>query len=228
MSCEISTKSPKIASRHQSVKIPYKQPVNLSLKQLPSISDIATFKMPAVATKPNDSSKSIIVSNSVQQILNGQKKNSLTPIVKKTKTTVAEPGQRAASTSNPEVVSECLNLTNLTSLGEQDITQITQGDILSALAFDTTGRFLSIGDYQGRCIIFTETGEGDNKNFDYYMEFQAHLKSIDYYSNQEIPDMVSNILWLSQPTKKSLLTCNAREIKLWSIKEKQPKVYTSS
>jgi hypothetical protein len=65
MSCEISTKSPKIASRHQSVKIPYKQPVNLSLKQLPSISDIATFKMPAVATKPNDSSKSIIVSNSV-------------------------------------------------------------------------------------------------------------------------------------------------------------------
>lgn len=60
------------------------------------------------------------------------------------------------------------------------------------------------------------------------MEFQAHQKSIDYYSNQEIPDMVSNILWLSQPTKKSLLTCNAREIKLWSIKEKQPKVYTSS
>lgn len=71
-----------------------------------------------------------------------------------------------------EFVPDCLNLTNMTSLGEQDSTQILQGDILSALAFDTTGKFLSIGDYGGRCIIFSEgLDEDKNKTFDYYMEF---------------------------------------------------------
>jgi hypothetical protein len=55
---------------------------------------------------------------------------------------------------------------------------------LSALSFDKTGKFLSIGDYGGRCIIFKKTiDENDGLNYDYYMEFQAHDKAIDYYSN---------------------------------------------
>jgi hypothetical protein len=156
----------------------------------------------------------------VKQVINASSKNHLTPIVHKNK---------APEILGAEVVPECLNLTNMTSLGEQDSTQILQGDILSALAFDTTGKFLSIGDYGGRCIIFSEgLDEDKNKTFDYYMEFQAHDKSIDYYSNQQIPDMVSNIVWLTQPTQKSLLTCNAREVKLWSIKEHQQYQVTSS
>jgi hypothetical protein len=60
------------------------------------------------------------------------------------------------------------------------------------------------------------------------MEFQAHDKEIDFYSNQEIPDLVSQMLWLTQPTTKSLLTCNARMIKLWSIKDYQHKNVESS
>ncbi len=52
------------------------------------------------------------------------------------------------------------------------------------------------------------------------MEFQAFTKSIDYLTNQEIPIIVNNITWLALP-KKSLLTCNAKSVKLWSIKEKQ-------
>lgn len=58
--------------------------------------------------------------------------------------------------------------------------------------FSRNGKYLAIGDYGGRCIVF-EKQLDDNKvvNFDYFMEFQAHDKAIDYYSNQEIPDMVS-------------------------------------
>jgi len=113
-------------------------------------------------------------------------KSSLNPIVSKTKSSDTAPQAVA--------VTECLNVTNITSLGEQDGTQILQGDILSALAFDTTGKFLSIGDYGGRCIIFNEGKDEDNhRTFEYYMEFQAHDKAIDFYSNQEIPDMVSQI-----------------------------------
>lgn len=32
--------------------------------------------------------------------------------------------------------------------------------------------------------------------------------------------MVSQICWTNQPTKSSLLTCNARTIKLWSLKKR--------
>jgi hypothetical protein len=78
-----------------------------------------------------------------------QTKNPLTPIISKTKAFDLIAPQA-------EVVPECLNLSNMTSLGEKDSSQILQGDILSALAFDTTGKYLSIGDYGGRCIIFSE------------------------------------------------------------------------
>lgn len=124
---------------------------------------------------------------------------------------------------------ECLNLTNLNCLGDQDASQIVQGDILSALAFDTTGKFLSVGDYEGRCIIFSEALEKSrHKTFDFFMEFNAYDQAIDYYSNQKVPEMISAILWLTQPTSKSLLTCNAKQVKLWNIKEKQPQIYNSS
>lgn len=60
------------------------------------------------------------------------------------------------------------------------------------------------------------------------MEFNAYDQAIDYYSNQKVPEMISAILWLTQPTSKSLLTCNAKQVKLWNIKEKQPQIYNSS
>lgn len=55
------------------------------------------------------------------------------------------------------------------------------------------------------------------------MEFQAHERQIDTLSSQLIPDMVSQILWLNQPTQNSLLTANSKEIRLWKIKQKYPK-----
>ena len=35
--------------------------------------------------------------------------------------------------------------------------------------------------------------------------------------------MVSQILWLNYPSQSSLLTANSKEIRLWKIKQKQPK-----
>jgi hypothetical protein len=152
-------------------------------KQLPSLSNLPIVKVSQITIKKV--TESPLIKNAVKLIINGQTKTPLTPIYSKSKVynTILPP---------PEVVPECLNLTNMTSLGEKDSTQILQGDILSALAFDTTGKYLSIGDYGGRCIIFSEVIDEDkNKTFEYYMEFQAHDKEIDFYSNQEIPDLVS-------------------------------------
>lgn len=64
-----------------------------------------------------------------------------------------------------------LNLSNLTSLGEPDSTQINKTDILSAMAFDSYGKNLSVGDYGGRCIVFERTAVDGQEDFEYLTEF---------------------------------------------------------
>jgi hypothetical protein len=88
---------------------------------------------------------------------------------------------------------EPLNLLNLNSLGEPDPSNIAKHDLLSAVAFDKSGKFLSVGDRGGRMIIFerTETPQGDD--FDYLTEFQAHTKKHDTLQNTEIPETVTAI-----------------------------------
>lgn len=83
------------------------------------------------------------------------------------------------------------------------------------MGFSRGGDLLMVGDYGGRGIIFQK----QKKAFTYIAEFQAHDKQLDYMTNQDISDMVSQILWLEQPSRKSFLTCNARQIKLWSLRE---------
>jgi len=50
--------------------------------------------------------------------------------------------------------SSVLNLSHLESLGESDPSTIKKADILSAMAFDSQGKRLMVGDYGGRCILF--------------------------------------------------------------------------
>ena len=60
------------------------------------------------------------------------------------------------------------------------------------------------------------------------MEFQAFDKQIDTLSSQKIPDTVTQILWLNEPTSNSLLTSNARGVKLWKIQQKCQKKFESA
>lgn len=158
MSCEISAENRR---RHNNktdlVAIFLQKEKDTRMKtpprQLPSLINQPFVKCASISIKKApDSDKQI--KNAVTQIINRQTKTSLTPIISKSKVydTIAP---------QAEVVPECLNLSSMTSLGERDSTQILQGDILSALAFDTTGKFLSIGDYGGRCIIFSEVLDED-------------------------------------------------------------------
>ena len=49
---------------------------------------------------------------------------------------------------------QILNLNFMTSLGEPDPSVINKKDILSAMAFNSTGKLLAVGDHAGRCILF--------------------------------------------------------------------------
>lgn len=46
------------------------------------------------------------------------------------------------------------NVTVMQSLGEPDMTQISSSDVLTAISFDKTGCYLSVGDHGGRVIVF--------------------------------------------------------------------------
>lgn len=68
--------------------------------------------------------------------------------------------------------SSTMNLSFMNSLGEPDASAINRKDILSAMAFNATGKLLAVGDHAGRCIVFERTtSESGNENFDYSCEF---------------------------------------------------------
>jgi len=39
------------------------------------------------------------------------------------------------------------------------------------MSFSSKGKFLSIGDYGGRCIIFEKVMNDNKQNYEYYTEF---------------------------------------------------------
>lgn len=92
-----------------------------------------------------------------------------------------------------EVV-EPLNMQAMTQLGEPDPSAINRQDLLSAIAFDRTGRILSVGDRGGRIICFnlTENDKGQ-KEFDYLTEFVSHEKSFDALQSQDISETINSI-----------------------------------
>lgn len=59
---------------------------------------------------------------------------------------------------------------------------VAEEDIISAITFDQSGRFLSLGDRAGRLIVF-EKGENEKKRpaveYQYLTELQSHIREFD-------------------------------------------------
>lgn len=119
----------------------------------------------------------------------------------------------------------------LQSLGEKEPVEVSEDDTISALQFDKTGTFLSLGDQGGRLIIFnTEPAEKGKKitvpvkEYEYLTEFQSHQKEFDCLKSEEIRERINQIQWLrSQGNNMYILTCNDKTIKLWKVSEKTKK-----
>lgn len=119
-----------------------------------------------------------------------------------------------------------LNMQALTQLGEPDPSAINRQDLLSAIAFDRTGKILSVGDRGGRIICFnlTENDKGQ-QDFEYLTEFVSHEKSFDALQSQDIAETINAIEWVNDRSSASpaLLTCNNRTIKLHRVVTKSVK-----
>ena len=94
--------------------------------------------------------------------------------------------------------SEPLNMLAMSQLGEPDPSAISKHDFLSAIAFDKTGKLLSVGDRGGRVITF-QMGENDHgqPEYEYLTEFQAHTKAFDVLSSQETSETVVSLDWIN-------------------------------
>mmetsp|Transcript_52400 Transcript_52400/g.60192 ORF Transcript_52400/g.60192 Transcript_52400/m.60192 type:complete len:433 (+) Transcript_52400:77-1375(+) len=107
--------------------------------------------------------------------------------------------------------------------------QIHDEDIITALEFDQTGKYLSLGDKAGRLIIFDASNGGSKSRqtaveFQYLTELQSHVKEFDYLKSTEIEERINQIQWLRpQGNNLYILTTNDKTIKMWKISEKKVK-----
>lgn len=120
--------------------------------------------------------------------------------------------------------SEPLNMMAMSQLGEPDPSSISKHDLLSSVAFDRTGKLLSVGDRGGRVITFQQAeNENGQMEFEYMTEFQAHTKAFDVLSSQETNETVVSLDWVNSlhSSQPSLLTANQRQVKLFRIHNKK-------
>ncbi|KAH9255716.1 hypothetical protein BASA81_006110 [Batrachochytrium salamandrivorans] len=111
-------------------------------------------------------------------------------------------------------------------------------DILSAVEFDQTGKYLATGDRGGRVVVFeTDLNKPPPKSskskrapsasstaaadYKFYCEFQSHDQEFDYLKSLEIEEKINQIKWCSPNAgNRFLLSSNDKTIKLWKISDK--------
>ena len=108
--------------------------------------------------------------------------------------------------------------------------QIHDEDIITAIEFDPTGKFLALGDKAGRLIIFDANFSGGQKGkpqtveYQYLTELQSHVKDFDFLKSVEIEERINQIQWLKpQGSNLYMLTTNDKTIKMWKVSDKKLK-----
>jgi serine/threonine-protein phosphatase 2A regulatory subunit B len=111
----------------------------------------------------------------------------------------------------------------INGLGERDQQNVTDSDILTAIAFDKTGEFLAVGDKGGRVIIFRYNELKNSRYFDYryFTEIQSHEPEFDHLKSIELDEKINSIEFVNnKQSPLAMLTTNDRIIKLWKIEYK--------
>ena len=55
----------------------------------------------------------------------------------------------------------------INGLGERELSNVTDSDVLTAITFDKSGEYLAVGDQGGRVIIFRYIELKNSRYFDY-------------------------------------------------------------
>jgi len=103
--------------------------------------------------------------------------------------------------------------------------KVSNEDVISALSFDKSGDFLSVGDRAGRLILFQRNLHTKSKTpfneFVYLTEIQSHYKEFDFLQSADIEEKINCIEWINAPNENMMiLSANDKTIKLWKISNK--------
>jgi len=101
-------------------------------------------------------------------------------------------------------------------------------DLVTSVDFDSSGRYLAVGDKAGRICIFEGRATGSKCNhpldFKFYTEFQSHAPEFDCLKSLEIEEKINMIKWCKkQNNGLFILATNVKTIKLWKVHEKKIK-----
>ena len=86
-------------------------------------------------------------------------------------------------------------------LGERDLNNVSDTDILTAMSFDSSSEYLAVGDKGGRCIIFRFADLKNSRYFDYryFSEIQSHEPEFDHLKSLELDEKINSLEFLKQP-----------------------------
>lgn len=106
--------------------------------------------------------------------------------------------------------------------------KVSDEDIINAMNFDSTGKYLALGDKAGRLIVFQRSiSKKSKKNFsefNYVTEIQSHYRDFDYLKSVDVDEKINAVEWLSpQNDNMFIITTNDKTIKLWKIGNKTVK-----
>jgi serine/threonine-protein phosphatase 2A regulatory subunit B len=121
-------------------------------------------------------------------------------------------------------------------LGDKPVSELVDGDVVSAVEFDQSGDYLATGDRGGRVRIYEKlsgSADGgapaqaaaakgeDGTEYRLWHEFQSHDAEFDYLKSLEIEEKINCLRWCKPLTSAFLLlTTNDKTIKLWRVNDK--------
>lgn len=78
-------------------------------------------------------------------------------------------------------------------------------DIISAVEFDETGRYLATGDRGGRVVLFEREDNKKGCQYRFWTEFQSHDPEFDYLKSIEIEEKINKIRWCKRSNSAHFL-----------------------
>mmetsp|Transcript_38794 Transcript_38794/g.91624 ORF Transcript_38794/g.91624 Transcript_38794/m.91624 type:complete len:469 (+) Transcript_38794:203-1609(+) len=139
----------------------------------------------------------------------------------------------------------------LQTLGDKPVSELVDGDVVSAVEFDEKGDYLATGDRGGRIRIYekqdgtassptsspsssivrrtlSQVSSGgppsppNGMEYKLWHEFQSHEAEFDYLKSLEIEEKINCLRWCKPLTSAFLLlTTNDKTIKLWRVQDRR-------
>eukprot|EP01092_Planopodium_desertum_P016396 TRINITY_DN91654_c0_g1_i3.p1 TRINITY_DN91654_c0_g1~~TRINITY_DN91654_c0_g1_i3.p1 ORF type:complete len:427 (+),score=27.32 TRINITY_DN91654_c0_g1_i3:14-1294(+) len=99
-------------------------------------------------------------------------------------------------------------------------------EMVTSLAFDSTGDFLAAGDRGGKIAVYKRDKSKKTTDYSLWGSFQSHEPEFDYLKSLEIEEKINKIQWYrSSNGAQFLLSTNDKTIKLWKACEKSSRSF---